>query len=186
MNTASAARSVRFDQLATSVPPILHLTFFHPLDDHYGLAPIEAAAVAVDTHNSAARWNKALLDNAARPSGALVFAARQQRAVGPAVRPAEARARRDLHRHRECRPADAAGRRARLEGDVADAEGHGFPRGQTHRGARNRARLRRAADAARHSRRQHLCQLRRGQPHVSSARPCCRWPRASARRSRNG
>jgi len=66
-------RSVRFDQLATSVPPILHLTFFHPLDDHYGLAPIEAAAVALDTHNSAARWNKALLDNAARPSGALVY-----------------------------------------------------------------------------------------------------------------
>src|SRR3954470_8997148 len=70
-----AARSVRFDQQASPVPPILHLTFFHPLDDHYGLAPIEAAAVAVDTHNSAARWNKALLDNAARPSGALVFAA---------------------------------------------------------------------------------------------------------------
>src|SRR3954463_14533615 len=67
-------RSVRFDQLSQRVPPILHLTFFHPLDDHYGLAPIEAAAVAVDTHNSAARWNKALLDNAARPSGALVLA----------------------------------------------------------------------------------------------------------------
>jgi HK97 family phage portal protein len=66
-------RSVRFDQLASQLPPILHLTFFHPLDDHYGLAPIEAAAVAVDTHNSAARWNKALLDNAARPSGALVY-----------------------------------------------------------------------------------------------------------------
>jgi hypothetical protein len=41
-------RSVRFDQLSHRVPPILHLTFFHPLDDHYGLAPIEAAAVAVD------------------------------------------------------------------------------------------------------------------------------------------
>jgi HK97 family phage portal protein len=66
-------RSVRFEQLGHRVPPILHLTFFHPLDDHYGLAPIEAAAVAVDTHNSAARWNKALLDNSARPSGALVF-----------------------------------------------------------------------------------------------------------------
>jgi HK97 family phage portal protein len=66
-------RSVRFDQLASQVPPILHLTFFHPLDDHYGLAPIEAAAVAVDTHNSAARWNKALLDNSACPSGALVY-----------------------------------------------------------------------------------------------------------------
>ncbi len=67
-------KAVRFDQSGEGVPPILHLTFFHPLDDHYGLAPIEAAAVAVDTHNAAARWNKALLDNAARPSGALVYA----------------------------------------------------------------------------------------------------------------
>jgi HK97 family phage portal protein len=66
-------RSVRFDQLAARVPPILHLTLFHPLDDHYGLAPIEAAAVSVDTHNAASRWNKALLDNAARPSGALIY-----------------------------------------------------------------------------------------------------------------
>src|SRR3954453_10633629 len=66
-------RSVRFDQHASNVPPILHLTFFHPLDDHYGLAPIEAAAIAVDTHNAAARWNKALLDNSARPSGALIY-----------------------------------------------------------------------------------------------------------------
>ncbi|MDB5630530.1 MAG: Phage portal protein [Tardiphaga sp.] len=65
-------RSVRFEQHG-ALPPILHLTFFHPLDDHYGLAPIEAAATAVDTHNAAARWNKALLDNAARPSGALVY-----------------------------------------------------------------------------------------------------------------
>lgn len=68
-----AGRSVRFDQLGSSVPPILHLTFFHPLDDHYGLAPVEAAAVAVDTHNASSQWNKALLDNAARPSGALVY-----------------------------------------------------------------------------------------------------------------
>jgi HK97 family phage portal protein len=66
------ARSVRFTQNA-SLPPILHLTQFHPLDDHYGLSSLEAAAVAVDTHNSAAKWNKALLDNAARPSGALVY-----------------------------------------------------------------------------------------------------------------
>jgi HK97 family phage portal protein len=67
-------RSVRFDQTASPVPPILHLTFFHPLDDHYGLAPIEPAAVAIDTHNAGSKWNKALLDNAARPSGALVYA----------------------------------------------------------------------------------------------------------------
>ena len=71
-----AGRSIRFEQgqaPAPNVPPILHLTHFHPLDDHYGLSPLEAAAVAVDTHNAAASWNKALLDNAARPSGALVY-----------------------------------------------------------------------------------------------------------------
>jgi HK97 family phage portal protein len=67
-----AGATVRFDQGA-ALPPILHLTLFHPLDDYYGLSPLEAAAVAVDTHNAAARWIKALLDNAARPSGALVY-----------------------------------------------------------------------------------------------------------------
>jgi HK97 family phage portal protein len=66
------ARTVRFDQGA-ALPPILHLKLFHPLDDHYGLAPLEAAAVPVDTHNAASAWNKALLDNSARPSGALVY-----------------------------------------------------------------------------------------------------------------
>jgi HK97 family phage portal protein len=68
-----AGATVRFEQNAPQ-PPILHLTLFNPLDDYYGLSPLEAAAVAVDTHNAAARWNKALLDNAARPSGALVYA----------------------------------------------------------------------------------------------------------------
>jgi HK97 family phage portal protein len=65
-------RSVRFEQRG-ALPPILHLALFNPLDDHYGLGALEAAAVAVDTHNAAAAWNKALLDNAARPSGALVY-----------------------------------------------------------------------------------------------------------------
>ena len=53
--------------------PILHMKAFHPTDDHYGLSPLEAAAKAVDIHNAAGAWNKALLDNAARPSGALVY-----------------------------------------------------------------------------------------------------------------
>ncbi len=42
-------------------------------DDHYGLGCLGAAAGAVAIHNEATRWNKALLDNAARPSGALVY-----------------------------------------------------------------------------------------------------------------
>ena len=54
--------------------PVLHLRLYHPTDDHYGLSPLEAAAAAIDVHNAASAWNKALLDNAARPSGALVFA----------------------------------------------------------------------------------------------------------------
>ena len=68
-----SGHAVRFEQSAAQ-PPILQLTLFNPLDDYYGLSPLEAAAVAVDTHNAAAKWNKALLDNAARPSGALVYA----------------------------------------------------------------------------------------------------------------
>ncbi len=69
--------AVRYPQVgagAEPLPPILHLTLFHPGDDHYGLSPMEAAATALDIHNAAGAWNKALLDNAARPSGALVFA----------------------------------------------------------------------------------------------------------------
>lgn len=52
---------------------VLHVKLFNPLDDYYGMSPLEAAGRAIDTHNSAAGWNKAMLDNAARPSGALVF-----------------------------------------------------------------------------------------------------------------
>jgi HK97 family phage portal protein len=55
------------------VAQVLHVKLFHPLDDLYGLAPLEAAQMSFDIHNAASRWNKALLDNAARPSGALVY-----------------------------------------------------------------------------------------------------------------
>lgn len=52
----------------------LHLRLFHPLDDLYGFPPLQAALMALDIQNAAGRWNKALLDNSARPSGALVYA----------------------------------------------------------------------------------------------------------------
>jgi HK97 family phage portal protein len=54
--------------------PVLHVKLPHPLNDHYGMSPIEAAVQAIDTHNAASKWNKSLLDNSARPSGALVYA----------------------------------------------------------------------------------------------------------------
>ncbi|MFN3970496.1 MAG: phage portal protein [Gemmobacter sp.] len=69
---AVGGRKHRFD-MTGEVAPVCHLRAFHPQDDHYGFSPMQAAAVAVDVHASAARWSKALLDNAARPSGAIVY-----------------------------------------------------------------------------------------------------------------
>jgi HK97 family phage portal protein len=51
----------------------LHLKLFNPIDDLYGQSPIEAAANSIDIHNAGGAWNKSLIDNAARPSGALVY-----------------------------------------------------------------------------------------------------------------
>ncbi len=66
-------RSVRIGRRADGWSPVMHLKLFHPTDDHYGFSPLEAAAFAIDVHNASGAWNKALLDNAARPSGALVY-----------------------------------------------------------------------------------------------------------------
>jgi HK97 family phage portal protein len=72
----ASGRTVRFRQDEGAVAPILHLQLFHPLDDQYGFPPLEAAQMSLDVHNAASAWNKALLDNAARPSGALVYEGR--------------------------------------------------------------------------------------------------------------
>ncbi len=71
---AVGGRKHRFD-LNGGVSPVCHIRAFHPQDDHYGLSPMQAAAQALDVHNAASRWSKALLDNAARPSGAIVYRA---------------------------------------------------------------------------------------------------------------
>ena len=54
-------------------PNLIHIKYFHPADDHYGAGCLAAADGAVATHNAAAFWNRMLLENAARPSGALVY-----------------------------------------------------------------------------------------------------------------
>ena len=51
---------------------VRHIKTFNPTDDWYGMSPIEAGAYAVDQHNEAASWIQSLLQNSARPSGALV------------------------------------------------------------------------------------------------------------------
>ncbi|HWK40589.1 MAG TPA: phage portal protein [Croceibacterium sp.] len=54
-------------------PSVIHLKSLHPADDHYGAGCLTAAAQAVAIHNAASGWNRALLENAARPSGALTM-----------------------------------------------------------------------------------------------------------------
>ena len=71
---ARSGQEARYEMRGEGIEPILHIKFFNPLDDYYGFPPLAAAQVALDTHNAASFWNKALLDNSARPSGALVYA----------------------------------------------------------------------------------------------------------------
>src|SRR5437763_3887170 len=52
---------------------VAHIKALHPRDDHYGMGCIDAAIAAASVHNRASRWNKALLDQGARPSGALSY-----------------------------------------------------------------------------------------------------------------
>ena len=69
---AVGERRVRLDAEGPR-PDVIHVRTFNPVDDHYGMGCLGAAAGAVAVHNAAGKWNKALLDNAARPSGALVY-----------------------------------------------------------------------------------------------------------------
>lgn len=59
---------------------VLHLKTTHPLDDWYGLSPMEAAAYSIDQHNQCAAWNQSLLQNGARPTGALMVKASENQA----------------------------------------------------------------------------------------------------------
>jgi HK97 family phage portal protein len=70
----AGGKSVRFakaDGLGRT--QIAHVRSLHPRDDHYGMGCLDAAIAAASVHNRASRWNKGLLDNAARPSGALTY-----------------------------------------------------------------------------------------------------------------
>ncbi|MFN4225309.1 MAG: phage portal protein [Hyphomonas sp.] len=64
-------RAVRRD--AGGWSPVLQVKFYHPADDAMGLPPLAAARRALDLHNASADWAKSLIDNAAKPSGALVY-----------------------------------------------------------------------------------------------------------------
>ncbi|HZC38644.1 MAG TPA: phage portal protein [Sphingomicrobium sp.] len=52
---------------------VAQIKALHPCSDHYGMGCMDAAIAAASVHNQASRWNKSLLDNAARPCGALSY-----------------------------------------------------------------------------------------------------------------
>lgn len=57
----------------TGQSDIKHFKFFNPLDDFQGMSPMMASAIDVDQYNAISRHNINLLNNGARPSGAVVF-----------------------------------------------------------------------------------------------------------------
>ncbi|MDG1437255.1 MAG: phage portal protein [Rickettsiaceae bacterium] len=52
---------------------VLHLKNYNPSNSQQGLSALSAATKAIDLHAKIMDWNKSLLKNAIRPSGALVF-----------------------------------------------------------------------------------------------------------------
>ena len=64
--------SYEVDQ-ATGKSKVKHIKLFNPMDDYYGLSPIQSAATDIDQHNLANKHNVNLLQNGARPSGAVIF-----------------------------------------------------------------------------------------------------------------
>jgi HK97 family phage portal protein len=67
-------RKVRWDvDPRTFQSDVRHLKLFNPLNDWYGLSPVEATSYAVDQHNESMTFLMSLLQNSARPSGALVM-----------------------------------------------------------------------------------------------------------------
>lgn len=56
---------------------VCHMRMFHPTDAWRGHSPMLAAASAIMEHNGVGDYARALLKNAARPSGALVYAPKE-------------------------------------------------------------------------------------------------------------
>jgi HK97 family phage portal protein len=64
-------RTAKFVLDDLGVGAVRHLKLFNPLDDWYGMSPVEAGAYSIDQHNLSMSWMQSLLQNSARPSGAL-------------------------------------------------------------------------------------------------------------------
>ncbi|MDD2839527.1 MAG: phage portal protein [Rickettsiales bacterium] len=68
----NSTKSTFYLDKLTGKSEILHIKNFNPINDWYGLSPVEAASYAIDQHNESSKWNQAMLQNGAKPSGALM------------------------------------------------------------------------------------------------------------------
>lgn len=68
---ASGDKFFKIDSV-NKISRILHLKSYHPLNQYYGLSCLEAASLPIDLHQQSSYWNHSLLQNGARPSGALI------------------------------------------------------------------------------------------------------------------
>ncbi|WP_410526059.1 phage portal protein [Rickettsia endosymbiont of Rhinocyllus conicus] len=69
--SASGNKLYRIDPIS-KISRVLHLKNYHPTNYHYGLSSLEAASLPIDLHQQSSYWNHSLLQNGARPSGALI------------------------------------------------------------------------------------------------------------------
>lgn len=67
-----AGQKIKFPVTVMGVSNILHLKLFNPIDDWFGMSPINAASWSIDQHNASSRWNLNMLLNSAKPSGFLL------------------------------------------------------------------------------------------------------------------
>lgn len=68
--TGSAKRVFPVDPVKMT-SKIMHLKTFNPINLWYGLSPLEAALLSLDQNSAGQKWNLALLQNSATPSGVL-------------------------------------------------------------------------------------------------------------------
>jgi HK97 family phage portal protein len=52
---------------------ILHIKYYNPLNDWYGLSPLQVAIHSIDQHNAISKHNLSLMQNGGRPSGCLIL-----------------------------------------------------------------------------------------------------------------
>lgn len=95
--TAQSKKIIFPSDPITGQSNILHMKTFHPTDPWYGMSPIEAAVYSIDQHNESGKWNTALLQNSAVPSGALVVKQDSSNPMGVLTAPQLNNIREEVH-----------------------------------------------------------------------------------------